>query len=81
MVECRLETGRTHQIRVHMAHIGHPVVGDPKYGPKRPPFAIAGQALHAAELSFRHPVNGEDMRFRAPLPADMEKILAVLRAR
>lgn len=81
LVECKLQTGRTHQIRVHMAYIGHPVAGDPKYGPKKSPFAIAGQALHAAELTFRHPVSGAEMVFRAPLPADMERILAMLGAR
>lgn len=81
LVECRLETGRTHQIRVHMAHIGHPVVGDPKYGPRRSPFAIAGQALHSAELVFRHPLSGAAMILTAPLPADMEEILRALRAR
>ena len=80
LVECRLETGRTHQIRVHMAHIGHPVAGDPKYGPARAAFAIAGQALHAAELHFRHPVTGASMSFIAPVPADMEAVLAQLRS-
>jgi len=79
LVACKLETGRTHQIRVHMAYIGHPVVGDPKYGPKSSPFPIAGQALHAAELTFRHPVTGVELVFTAPLPADMEAILAKLR--
>lgn len=81
LVECRLETGRTHQIRVHMAHIGHPVVGDPKYGPRRVPFAIAGQALHSAELVFRHPLSGATMTLTAPLPADMQEILRILRTR
>ncbi|MDR3564869.1 MAG: RluA family pseudouridine synthase [Negativicutes bacterium] len=76
LVECRLSTGRTHQIRVHMAHIGHPVVGDPKYGPKTRPFAIAGQALHSAELVFRHPATNEEMVFHAPLPVDMQDVLA-----
>lgn len=79
LVACKLETGRTHQIRVHMAYIGHPVVGDPKYGPKGSPFPIDGQALHAAELTFRHPASGAEMVFTAPLPADMEGILAKLR--
>jgi 23S rRNA pseudouridine1911/1915/1917 synthase len=79
LVKCKLETGRTHQIRVHMAYIGHPVVGDPKYGPKSSPFRIAGQALHAAELTFRHPVSGAELVFTAPLPGDMEEILAKLR--
>jgi 23S rRNA pseudouridine1911/1915/1917 synthase len=75
LAECKLMTGRTHQIRVHMAYIGHPVVGDPKYGPKNPHFAIAGQALHSAELVFRHPVSGDQMVFTAPLPQDMQDIL------
>ncbi|EAX48623.1 pseudouridine synthase, RluA family [Thermosinus carboxydivorans Nor1] len=81
LVECRLFTGRTHQIRVHMAYIGHPVVGDPKYGPGRQRFAIMGQALHAAELTFQHPVTGERMSFTVPLPDDMRAILEELRRR
>lgn len=68
LVECRLETGRTHQIRVHMAYLGHPVVGDPVYGPRKNPFALAGQALHAALLGFNHPRTGEYLEFAAPLP-------------
>lgn len=80
-MECRLATGRTHQIRVHMAYIGHPVVGDPKYGPKTKGFAIAGQALHSAELTFTHPVSGEKLVFSAPPPPDMQKILKQLRAK
>lgn len=79
LVECRLETGRTHQIRVHMAYIGHPLIGDPKYGPKKRPFPIEGQALHARTLSFRHPRTGENMQFEVPLPEDMMNILAQLR--
>ncbi|MCX7780361.1 MAG: RluA family pseudouridine synthase [Negativicutes bacterium] len=79
LVECKLLTGRTHQIRVHMAYINHPVVGDPVYGPKNPHFDIKGQALHAAELSFNHPVTGETMIFTAPLPEDMQKILTRLK--
>lgn len=75
LVECRLQTGRTHQIRVHMQYINHPVVGDPKYGPEKKQFAIKGQALHSAELSLTHPTTGEDMLFTAPVPADMTKIL------
>lgn len=82
LVECRLETGRTHQIRVHMASIGHPVLGDPKYGPRKAcPFAIEGQALHSLSLSLTHPVTRERMTFTAPLPEDMAKILKTLRAR
>jgi 23S rRNA pseudouridine1911/1915/1917 synthase len=80
-VECRLLTGRTHQIRVHMAYIGHPVVGDPKYGPKVNRFAIQGQALHSAKLEFSHPVSGAHMMFTAPLPRDMEIILEEIRKR
>lgn len=79
LAECRLLTGRTHQIRVHMAYIGHPVVGDPKYGAKKCPFAITGQALHSKTLSFIHPRTGERMEFEAPLPEDMENILSTLR--
>ncbi len=79
LAECRLMTGRTHQIRVHMAYIGHPVAGDRKYGTKKCPFAIQGQALHSKTLSFTHPRTGERMTFAAPLPADMEIILRQLR--
>lgn len=84
--ECRLETGRTHQVRVHMASIGHALIGDPVYGRTpsrlRPVIAELGfrrQALHAAELGFRHPVSGETLRFSSPLPADMADLLAELR--
>lgn len=79
IVECKLQTGRTHQIRVHMAYIGHPVVGDPKYGPKQSHFSIQGQALHSAELMFYHPRTGERLVFFAPLPQDMASIITMLR--
>ena len=80
LVECKLETGRTHQIRVHMASIGHPLVNDPKYGPKKPsPFSIVGQALHSLTLTLRHPGSGEEMTFTAPVPEDMNRILTGLR--
>ncbi|MCU0907956.1 MAG: RluA family pseudouridine synthase [Rhodobacteraceae bacterium] len=89
LMECRLETGRTHQIRVHMAHAGHGLVGDPVYGGKRRlPAAAPGaaqaaafprQALHAATLGFIHPVSGAALRFEAPLPPDMAALLAALR--
>lgn len=80
LVECRLETGRTHQIRVHLTSIGHPLVGDPKYGRRSSPFAISGQALHSLTLDLVHPVTRQPMHFEAPLPDDMACILAALRA-
>ena len=92
LVECRLETGRTHQIRVHMAYAGHGLMGDQTYGGKRRlpekllgEAAVAGnafarQALHAASLGFVHPVTGESLRFEAPLPEDMAALVAALRA-
>ncbi|QDL93062.1 RluA family pseudouridine synthase [Paroceanicella profunda] len=92
LVECRLETGRTHQIRVHLSHVGHPLVGDQVYGRPRAvsardlaPAATAAlrgfprQALHAASLGFRHPVSGAEMAFRAPLPPDIDHLVAILR--
>lgn len=89
LVECWLETGRTHQIRVHLAHVGHGLIGDPVYGGrrrlgKRAPgaqaaAAFARQALHAAELGFTHPVSGAPLDFSAPIPADMRALLACLR--
>ncbi len=67
-VECRLETGRTHQIRVHLASIGHPLLGDTVYGSKKPVPGLAGQCLHAAQLTFTHPSTGERLTVEAPLP-------------
>ncbi|WP_024867793.1 23S rRNA pseudouridine(1911/1915/1917) synthase RluD [Pseudoxanthomonas suwonensis] len=90
-LECRLETGRTHQIRVHMQHLRHPIVGDPLYGgPLKLPRGATGelaaglrsfkrQALHAEVLEFAHPLTGEPVRVSAPLPADMVQLLQVLR--
>jgi len=78
-VECKLQTGRTHQIRVHMAEIGHPLLGDEKYSARKNPFDIKGQALHSHTLSLTHPATGERMNFTAPLPDDMEKILESLK--
>ena len=67
LIECRLTTGRTHQIRVHMASIGHPVLGDPVYGPKKSPYPVTGgQLLHAYRIGFAHPRTGEEMLFEAP---------------
>lgn len=77
--ECRLETGRTHQIRVHMNYIGHPVAGDPVYGVRRDPFASGGQCLHAKSLSFEHPGTGELMVFESELPEYFIKVLTILR--
>ena len=76
-LSCRLETGRTHQIRVHMASIGHPLAGDPLYGPARG-LSIGGQCLHAAVLGFTHPVTGEFLRFVSPLPDYFEALLRKL---
>src|SRR5690606_26692900 len=91
LVECRLETGRTHQIRVHMAHVRHPIVGDPLYGgafrlPKAATEALVArlhgfrrQALHAEKLSFVHPGSGETLTLEAPMPADMQALVLDLR--
>lgn len=81
LLEVSLKTGRTHQIRVHMAHLGHPVVGDEVYTKKRPPFATKGQMLHAGKLGLRHPATGAYMEFTAPLPKYFEEILKKLRAK
>lgn len=79
LVECRLETGRTHQIRVHMAYIHHPLVGDPVYGYSKQRFKLKGQALHAKVLGFIHPSTGEYMEFSSELPKYFEEILEKLR--
>ena len=80
LVECQLETGRTHQIRVHMKYIGFPLVGDPKYGPKKT-LDIGGQALHAGLIGFEHPVTGEYIERHAELPQDFEDLLDTIRKR
>lgn len=78
-IECRLETGRTHQIRVHMSHIGHPLLGDEVYGPVNSKFKnLQGQTLHAATIGFIHPTTEEYMEFSAPLPDYFEKLLKTL---
>lgn len=75
-IECRLETGRTHQIRVHMASIGHPLLGDEVYGPSgKQPFRLQGQCLHAMTLGFLHPSTGEYVEFEAPLPEYFTQLL------
>ena len=85
LVECRLETGRTHQVRVHLASIGHPLLGDPVYGRTpsrlRPLLSRLGfrrQALHAAELGFLHPVGGQPLHFASPTPVDMRELIVEL---
>ena len=94
LIECRLETGRTHQIRVHLTHLGHPLIGDPQYGRGRAAprakseaelhaFSAAGQfprqALHAFVLGFQHPSLHKTLRFEAPWPADFAELVAALR--
>ena len=92
LLRVRLETGRTHQIRVHLTHLGHPLVGDPEYGTRRAPVtrdmepelaaalkAFRRQALHAARLELTHPVSGVELSFEAPIPQDFEHLLEALR--
>jgi 23S rRNA pseudouridine1911/1915/1917 synthase len=94
LVSCRLETGRTHQIRVHLASIGHPVLGDSVYGAgfktkaaqltgdaSRALTALGRQALHAAVLGFEHPITGEPLRFERAPPQDLQKLINTLRSR
>ncbi len=80
-IKCRLETGRTHQIRVHMAYLGHPVAGDQVYGPKNTPTELHGQCLHAGLIGFIHPRTGEYIELEAPLPDYFTKILHALEAK
>jgi 23S rRNA pseudouridine1911/1915/1917 synthase len=79
LLEARLETGRTHQIRVHCTSIGHPVVGDPVYARRPNPWGLDRQALHAHRLAFTHPVTGAPLIFTAPVPSDIERALGLLR--
>ena len=78
-IACRLETGRTHQIRVHMSHIGHPLAGDPVYGPRNVLRFLNGQCLHAKELGFRHPITGDMLHFDSELPPYFQEYLTRLR--
>ncbi len=78
-IECQLETGRTHQIRVHMSSIGHPILGDEVYGPKKCPFKLQGQTLHAGVLGFIHPSTGEYVEFHADLPGYFKELINKLR--
>lgn len=79
-LHCQLETGRTHQIRVHLAHIGNPIIGDPVYGRKLKGIDFPRQALHAAKLKLIHPKTQKAMEFESPLPSDMQELLALLSA-
>jgi 23S rRNA pseudouridine1911/1915/1917 synthase len=80
LLELMLETGRTHQIRVHMKYIGHPLAGDPVYGrSKGRTMRVPGQALHAAVLGFTHPRTGERLTFEAPIPDEMKELIEELR--
>lgn len=79
LVKCILETGRTHQIRVHMSYMGHPLVGDPMYGFKKQRFKLNGQMLHAKKLGFMHPISGEYLEFESDIPEYYRKILKKLR--
>ena len=78
LLELRLETGRTHQIRVHMAYVGHPLLGDIVYGPKKQLFNLQGQMLHARILGFVHPTKNKYMEFESPLPEYFKKIIEKL---
>ena len=80
-IQAQLETGRTHQIRVHMSFIGHPLLGDTVYGPKKQPFSLCGQALHAKVLGFIHPTTKKYMEFETPLPQYFVALLEKLRKR
>jgi 23S rRNA pseudouridine1911/1915/1917 synthase len=80
LVECRLETGRTHQIRVHLSAIGHPLVGDGAYGGDRPALRPGRPFLHATTLAFTHPRSGEVLRFSDPLPPELQAVLSALDA-
>ena len=81
LLEVNIETGRTHQIRVHLAHIGYPVIGDYIYSNGKNEFGIVGQCLHAKSLEFKHPITGKDMKLEAPLPEYFEKVLQELDTR
>jgi 23S rRNA pseudouridine1911/1915/1917 synthase len=79
LLRCRLETGRTHQIRVHLRSIGHPLVGDPAYGKRNSALAFTRQALHAERLALRHPQTGRVTTWRVAPPADMQRLIRTLR--
>ncbi len=78
LIECRLRTGRTHQIRVHMSSIGHPIIGDPLYGPRKIPWSIRGQMLHAKTIGFVHPIRKEYLQFSVTPPDEFERMIRIL---
>ena len=78
LLEVNIETGRTHQIRVHLSHIGYPIIGDYTYSNGKNEFGVEGQCLHAKELEFKHPITGKEMKLQAPLPKYIEEILQKL---
>lgn len=80
LLEINIETGRTHQIRVHLSHIGYPIVGDIVYSNGKNPFGVTGQMLHAKKLEFMHPITGQVLNLEAPLPKYFEKVLKNLKA-
>lgn len=79
LLEVNIETGRTHQIRVHLSHIGYPIIGDYTYSNGKNEFGVVGQCLHAKQLEFKHPITGQDMKLEAPLPEYFEEIIEFLR--
>lgn len=79
LLEVKIETGRTHQIRVHMSHIGYPIVGDMVYSNGKNPFGVEGQMLHSYKLVFRHPITDKTLELQAPLPQYFEEVLETLR--
>lgn len=81
LLEVKIKTGRTHQIRVHMAEIGYPIVGDMVYSNGKNPFRVEGQMLHAKSLDFKHPTTGKQMHLEAPLPEYFEEVLEKLRGK
>ena len=78
LLEINIETGRTHQIRVHLSHIGYPIIGDYTYSNGKNEFGVEGQCLHAKQLEFKHPITGKDMKLEAPLPKYFEELLQII---
>ena len=78
LIEVKIDTGRTHQIRVHMSHIGYPIIGDGVYSNGKNEFGVEGQMLHAKSLDFKHPITGKQIHLEAPLPEYFQKVLDIL---